>query len=253
MIIIAIISPVGGSGKSSVALNLASLLSDLQHPVTLIEADPANLLAAQMGQNEWSKTGLSQGLTGELTWENLLYTTGQGFRFMPYGQQTFERNIQLSLALSENRKGLSEIINGCQSSENDIFIFDTAKLPNAFAAAIVEESDLNLVTLTPDAHSLLSIDPTTQSLLKSRGSNYFLLNRFKANYVLHLDIWTLAKMKLGHRLLPFYLIEDQALPEAFATGLQLQDYSPSSQLTLGLHQLSNWIDQELYTHAYQQA
>lgn len=248
MIIIAITSPVGGSGKSSVALSLASLLSNLQLPVTLIETDPANLLAYQMGQTEYANKGLCQGLKGLENWPDLVYGAELGFRFMPFGQQSHNESIELALKFAQKKTALSTAINGCMSTEEDIFIFDTAKLPNFLAHAVLQVSDLNLITLTPDSNSLLSIDPTIKSLLESRGSNYFLMNRFKANQVLHLDIWALARIKLGHRLLPFYLVEDQAMPEAFASGLNLEEYSPSSQLAENLHKLANWIHQELHAH-----
>ena len=106
-------------------------------------------------------------------------------------------------------------------------------------------SDLNLILMTPDAASLLTIDKLLPSMLSGRGASYFLMNRFKTNFVLHLDIWTMAKIKLSHRLIPFYLLEDQTLPEAFASGLNLHEYSPSSQLTEGYQKLTNWIDLEI--------
>ncbi len=249
MIIIAVISPIGGSGKSSLALGLASILANLQHPVVLVEADPANLLVYQLGKPELTQQGLAQGLTNNTSWAHLITTLEDNVRFIPFGAQSFQESMDLSLQFAHNPKALETVIHGCATSDQDIFIFDTAKLPNFLAHAVLKISDLNLIPLTPDAHSLLSIDPTIQCLLEGRGSSYFLLNRFKANQALHLDIWTLAKIKLSHRLLPFYLVEDQALPEAFASGLSLQDYSPSSQLTQGFHQLANWIDQELHSYA----
>ena len=106
-------------------------------------------------------------------------------------------------------------------------------------------SDLNLVTLVPDSSAILGIDALLPYLLESRGASYFLMNRFDSAKVLHLDLWTLCKMKLSHRLLPFYLHEDQALAESLAAGLALLDYAPRSQLADDMHKLCNWIDAEI--------
>lgn len=106
-------------------------------------------------------------------------------------------------------------------------------------------SDLNLVNLVPDSASILGIDTLLPHLLESRGASYFLMNRFDSSKVLHLDLWTLCKMKLSHRLLPFYLHEDQALPESLATGQPLLEYAPRSQLVDDQQKLCNWIDTEI--------
>jgi cellulose biosynthesis protein BcsQ len=52
-------------------------------------------------------------------------------------------------------------------------------------------------------------------------------------------------MKLGHRLLPFFMHEDQSLSESFAAGITLNQHAPQSLLAEDFFKLTNWIDAEL--------
>lgn len=245
MIVIAALSAVGGSGRSSTAVTLAQMLALRGRSVYLIETDPLNAMAAQLGQPQWAESGLYQFLNEQTPWVNVVRAVNEQFHFVSFGQAEYSQIDRLSSKVCDQPTLLTKLLSDTNIPDDAILIFDTPRLPNPWAEAIMKISDLNLILMTPDAASLLTIDKLLPSMLSGRGASYFLMNRFKTNFVLHLDIWTMAKIKLSHRLIPFYLLEDQTLPEAFASGLNLHEYSPSSQLTEGYQKLTNWIDLEI--------
>ncbi|NJM31842.1 MAG: cellulose synthase operon protein YhjQ [Limnobacter sp.] len=246
MIAIGILSPVGGSGRTSLALMTARQLAAQGRDVVLVQTDPTNLMAAQLGRPELAGKGLSQVLgTPGCPVEDCLIPLEDTLRFLPYGSADETQTIELALRTANNPDTLAGIFDSPVFTEHTVLIFDTPRWPSAWCKAVMTLTDLNLVLMVPDANSLLSIDPLMQSLLNGRGSSYFLVNRFDSSHVLHLDIWTLSKIKLSHRLLPFYLHEDPALSECFAAGQHLPDYAPHSQLTEDIQKLVNWIDLEI--------
>lgn len=245
MIAVAVLSGIGGCGRSSTAVTLAQMLAQRGRKIYLFETDPLNILSAQLGQPKWSDQGLFQLLDHQASLEELVHCVQENFHFLPFGQTDYAQSDELSTEICKQPTLLTNLISQSSIPDDAILIFDTPRLPSPWSEAILKISDLNLILMVPDAPSLLTIDKVLPSILSGRGASYFLMNRFKTNFVLHLDIWTMSKIKLSHRLIPFYLLEDQTLPEAFASGLSIQDYSPSSQLTEGYQKLTNWIDLEI--------
>lgn len=245
MIIIALVSPTGGAGRTSLAIAAASHLCMLGRQVTLVQADPINNIEFQLGYTESSTHGLGQALLQGEGLEHALRTTDAGFRLLPFGQVGAAQQQAIDQLLIEQPQRLTDLFQHEQFSNDSVVIIDLPRWPAPWCKTVMALSDLNIVTLVPDSVSILGIDTLLPDLLEGRGASYFLMNRFDSAKVLHLDVWTLCKMKLSHRLLPFYLHEDQALPESLAAGLALADYAPRSQLVDDQQKLCNWIDAEI--------
>ncbi len=246
MIIVTLISPTGGTGKTSLAVSLASHLHALGRHVVLAQADPQNNMEYHLGHTAASAHGLGDALLHKEQPTRLFQTNpDSGLRHLPFGQLSVPQILTVDRVLLEHPEKLTSIFNHPTFEDDCIVVIDLPRWPSAWCHQLLALSDLNLVTMVPDSNSILGIDMLMPSLLQSRGTSYFLMNRFDSSKVLHLDLWTLCKMKLSHRLLPFYLHEDQALPESVAAGLPLQDYAPRSQLVEDVQKLCNWIDQEI--------
>ncbi|MCR2747108.1 cellulose biosynthesis protein BcsQ [Limnobacter parvus] len=246
MIILALVSPSGGAGRTSLSIAVANHLCMLGRNVVLVQADPANNIEFQLGYTAATAHGLGQViLQGAEHLPNSLKTTDAGFQLLPFGQLSIAQQLAVDRALMERPERLAELLRHPAIKDNAVVVIDLPRWPAPWCLKTMAMSDLNLVTLVPDSASILGIDAMLPHLLKSRGASYFLMNRFDSAKVLHLDLWTLCKMKLSHRLLPFYLHEDQALSESMAAGLPLADYAPRSQLVDDQQKLCNWIDSEI--------
>lgn len=246
MIIIALVSPTGGAGRTSLAIAAATQLAMLGRKVALIQADPANNIEFQLGYTTCSNLGLAQViLQGEHTLADALKSTESGFKLLPFGQVTVAQQLAIDRVLLEQPQRLTAMLRNPLFEDDSVVVVDLPRWPAPWCQKVLALSDLNLVTLVPDSGSVLGIDMLLPHLLESRGASYFLMNRFDSAKVLHLDLWTLCKMKLSHRLLPFYLHEDQSLSESLASGIPLADYAPRSQLADDQQKLCNWIDSEI--------
>lgn len=246
MIIVTLISPTGGTGRTSLATSAALHLHALGRKVVLVQADPQNNLDFHLGHTSASEQGLGHAMLQKEPVDGLLHTdTASGLRHLPFGQLSVPQILTVDRVLLEHPEKLTSILNSPAFEDNCIVVVDLPRWPAAWCHQVLALSDLNLVTMVPDSNSVLGIDSLMPNLLQSRGTSFFLMNRFDSSKVLHLDLWTLCKMKLSHRLLPFYLHEDQALPESVAAGLPLQEYAPRSQLVEDIQKLCNWIDQEI--------
>ena len=245
MIIIALVSPTGGAGRTSLAIAAASHLCMLGRKVTLVQTDPVNNIEFQLGYTANSAQGLAQLILQTATLDHVLKTTEAGYKLLPFGEVDIARQVEIDQVLTAKPERLVQVFQNALFEDDSVVIVDLPRWPALWCQQIMALSDLNLVTLVPDSSAILGIDAMLPHLLESRGASYFLMNRFDSAKVLHLDLWTLCKIKLSHRLLPFYLHEDQALAESLAAGMPLLEYAPRSQLADDLHKLCNWIDAEI--------
>ena len=245
MIIIALVSPTGGAGRTSLAIAAASHLCMLGRKVTLVQTDPVNNIEFQLGYTANSAQGLAQLILQTTTLDHVLKTTEAGYKLLPFGEVDIARQVEIDQVLTAKPERLVQVFQNALFEDDSVVIVDLPRWPALWCQQIMALSDLNLVTLVPDSSAILGIDAMLPHLLESRGASYFLMNRFDSAKVLHLDLWTLCKIKLSHRLLPFYLHEDQALAESLAAGMPLLEYAPRSQLADDLHKLCNWIDAEI--------
>lgn len=246
MIILALVSPTGGAGRTSLAIAAATHLSMLGRKVTLIQADAANNIEFQLGYTTHSTQGLGHViLQGPETLAGAMKTTEAGFSLLPFGEINIAQQMQIDRVLMERPERLTELLRNPVFEDDSVVIVDLPRWPTPWCLKVMAVSDLNLIALVPDSASILGVDTLLPHLLNSRGASYFLMNRFDSAKVLHLDLWTLCKMKLSHRLLPFYMHEDQALSESMAAGVPLANYAPRSQLVDDQQKLCNWIDSEI--------
>jgi cellulose synthase operon protein YhjQ len=244
MITISFISPAGGTGKTSLALAMAHHLSQLGRNVRLLQLDPSNTLPFQLGLTQYPAHGLCHALLEGNPLEHVQLQHPYAFQAVAFGQtHTAELLSFQRMCVKEHKRTTKQLTDN--TPEDLIQILDLPSWPNSLYDTLLGLTDLNVLLLTPEPQTVLCIDPILPTLQHSRGATYFLMNRFDASKVLHLDLWTLCKTKLGHRLLPFYLHEDQALPESIASGIALFDYAPHSQLLEDQQKLCNWIDAEI--------
>ena len=244
MITLALMSTTGGAGRSSLAVAMAHHLSLLGRKVRLVQLDPSNNLAFELGLSETQIGGLCSAVLNGTALSDELLPNERGFEALPFGRCTADEEFRF-LEMCQNRPAALIDVLAANMADQDILILDLPRWPNLVHNPVLQMTDLNLVVLSPDPLSVIALDALLPKLLESRGASYFLMNRFDSTKVLHLDLWTLCKTKLGHRLLPFYFHEDQALPESVAAGLPLADYAPHSQLLEDHQKLCNWIDSEI--------
>ncbi|HEX4844102.1 MAG TPA: cellulose biosynthesis protein BcsQ [Limnobacter sp.] len=245
MILINIASTSGGAGRTSLAASLATHLHGLGRAVLLIQADPMNNLEFKLGLSEARVQGLAHHLLHGTAVSACIHTTASGVPILPFGQSSHVDQLALQRVLLEQPNKLKSLFNDSAIADETVVLVDLPRWPSAWCKAFFDLADLNLITLVPDLSAVLGVDAVLQELLSARGASYFLMNRFDSSKVLHLDVWTLCKTKLSHRLLPFYLHEDQSLPESQAAGVAMSEYAPNAQLVEELNKLALWIDGEI--------
>ena len=85
MPLIAVASPKGGVGKTTLTAHLAAILAGRGHRVTVLDLDPQNALRLHMGVSIREESGFLADIASRPAWKSAVLRTESGASLLPYG------------------------------------------------------------------------------------------------------------------------------------------------------------------------
>ncbi|HEX5338754.1 MAG TPA: cellulose biosynthesis protein BcsQ [Gallionella sp.] len=247
MTVIAVISPKGGVGKTTVTVNMACALAAGGRACRLIDLDPQNALRLHLGASMGDTAGLVHQSLQQQSWAAAEYDSAYGVSFIPYGRITEIERIMFESQLAQNPNWLRDNLDELGHEPGTLTILDTPPGPSVYAQHVLSVADLVLVVMIPDAGSyatLSSIEELLEYYCANRTDfhgSYYVLNQFDAGHPLNRDIRSVMQNTLGERLAPYCIHRDESLSEALAFQQPVRQYAPYSQAVEDLQQLSDWL------------
>jgi cellulose synthase operon protein YhjQ len=247
MTVIAVISPKGGVGKTTVSVNLACSLARNGRPVRLIDLDPQNAMRLHLGADPGDANGHIHQTLQQNSWYYTEYDSAYGVSFVPYGKATERERIHFEAYLAITPDWLRDNLAALEHEPGGLTIIDTPPGPSVYAQHVLSIANLVLVVMIPDAGSYATLN-SIEGLIEyycAHRSDYlgscYVLNQFHAEQQLNRDIQAVMKNALGNRLSPYPIHRDESFSEALAFQQPVHKYAPYSQATDDLAQLSTWL------------
>lgn len=232
--VIAIVSPKGGVGKSTICAALAGALS-LKGPVIAIDLDPQNTLQYHLDVSSDVAGTDDVGLTGG-GWRSLLRDGAAGTRVLPYGLISEKERRAFEHCLEEDSHWLARQLARMNLGADDVVILDTPPGRTRYLDQALDVADQILIVVTPDAASFMVLDHIDR-LFEGRTNSFgrgkcsYIVNQFDVSRTFCQDMLEVLKHRFGTKLVgvvPF----DHAISEALAFGIRplLEDEeSPARQ------------------------
>ena len=247
MTIIAVISPKGGVGKTTVAVNLACALAGNGRAVRLVDLDPQNAMRLHLGADPGDVNGLVHQTLQQDSWCYSEYDSAYGVSFIPYGRASEVERITFEAYLTQTPNWLRDNLAVLDNEPGELTIIDTPPGPSVYVQQVLSVANLVLVVMIPDAGSYATLD-SIEGLLDYYCANrsdfygsYYVLNQFDAAIPLNRDIRSIMQNTLGERLAPHTVHRDGSLSEALAFQQPVREYAPHSQAVDDLKQLATWL------------
>ncbi|HCJ51626.1 MAG: cellulose synthase operon protein YhjQ [Gallionellaceae bacterium CG1_02_56_997] len=251
MTVIAIVSPKGGVGKTTVSVNLACALAERGRSVRLVDLDPQNALRLHLGADPGDANGLLHQTLQQSSWSYAEYESAYGVSFIPYGKASEIERITFEAQLVQQPDWLRDNLASLDSVPGGVTIIDTPPGPSVYVQQVLSLANLVLVVMIPDAGSYATL-PSIEGLLdyycKGRSDfygAYYVLNQFDAEHALNRDIKNVMQASLGERLAPQVIHRDESLSEALAYQQPVRQYEPASLAVEDLRHLSVWLESRL--------
>ena len=249
---IAIVSPVGGAGRSTITAALASLLAGRGHGVLALECDPRNLLGLHFGLRESGAQGLIDAALRPSAddWAAAGLRSDDDVLLVPWGRpdrKDGERGIGADAiaarCLLERPGWLRALLAQVDLAGDGVVLVDTPAWPCLHAGQALAAADLALVLAPPEPEVCATL-PRLQTALEQAGLPYRVVaTRVQPARQLHGDVLALLRNRLGERMLPYQVHLDHGLPEALASGQNFCRAMPHSQAAHDLQGIAAWLSQ----------
>lgn len=247
MTVIAVISPKGGVGKTTVSVNLACTLAAMGRSVRMVDLDPQNAMRLHLGADPGDGNGLIHQTLQQSSWYYAEYDSAYGVSFIPYGRASEVERITFEAHLALTPNWLRDNLSALENEHGSLTIIDTPPGPSVYVQQVLSIANLVLVVMIPDAGSyatLGSIEGLMDYYCANRTDfygSYYVLNQFDAEHPLNRDIQSVMKNTLGDRLVSFPIHRDESLSEALAFQQPVRQYAPHSQAVEDIQQVSDWL------------
>lgn len=233
--IISIYSSKGGVGKTTLALNIASILNQVGKKILLIDTDPQNSVANMLGSQNF--LGLSELFTHPL--EETVQYIQEGLYILPTGIGASEETNDYILWMLTQQDKIMETIMSI-TDYFDYVIIDTPPGFSPMAELSLNLSDTVLAVLEADATSYATLDLMEKSLAKVKlkypeKSIHFVTNKVTADEN-SVNFETLYRY-LFESMYLFALPFDSNVKHAASNMQTLQEFNTLSPLYQSLMQM----------------
>jgi cellulose synthase operon protein YhjQ len=246
---IAILSSVGGAGRTMLTASLAGLLMARQHAVLAVECDPSNVLALYCGLHDPAREGLaSYALASADSVAEAALQSEDGVLWLPWGGAGHDRGGtsaqqagMIAASLHGRPSWLRDMLARVDLPIHGIVLVDAATWPSAYAAQAIEAADLVLVVVPPQPLACATL-PRLRAELKAQSKpSLYVANAVSPAVQLHTDILVLLRHTLGPELSAYRIHADTGIPEALARNQNFHLSAPHSQAAHDMQGLASWL------------
>lgn len=250
---VAVVSPKGGVGKTTVTANLADALGRAGYRTLAVDLDPQNALQFHLSREPVDANGLAVASLGRKPWAGVARKGHGDVQVLPFGFLADRHRALLESRLAPPRNPAQWLENGLNSvgaalGDLDIVLVDTPPGPSVYQQAAMGVADLILVVTLADAASFITV-PGIDRLLRSdthrplrdQQNTFFVINRLNTARVLGRDVRKRLQQRLGQRLAPGAIHFDAAAEEALAAQSTVVRYAPRSRAAHDFAGLAQWL------------
>lgn len=202
---IAIVSQKGGSGKTTLAVHLATRAAQAKHESCVIDTDPQATAAA------WSD------------W----------------------RGDFLPVVVTSPPARLGRTIEGAKKNGVDFVVIDTPPHADAAAREAIKAADLVLIPSKPRAFDLHALEPIADLVSFAGKPAYVVLNSVPAGATVLTEEARQSAKAMGLKLCPVMLGDRAAFHRSSAKGETAGEIDPEGKAAKEIEKLWKWVGKEL--------
>jgi cellulose synthase operon protein YhjQ len=247
MKVIAVVSAKGGVGKTTLAANLASVLSKAGQRVVVLDLDPQNALRLHFGARFDSIDGLSRATLAGTSWRAAMFDGNDSVTVLPYGALTEEDGRRFESLIEREPQWLGVSLDSLGLDDDDIVIIDTPPGSSVYTRGALTVANFVLNVVLADAASYAAI-PLMERMIEAYatpragfGGSGYVVNQVDQSRQLAKDVLKVLRTMLGERLFPGVVHLDQGVPESLACDTTVIHYDPLSQAANDFRACGAWL------------
>lgn len=240
---IAVVSPLGGVGCTTLAAHLAALVAAQGRPCLAVDLCPQNMLGRHLGlplaaQNGWAALAAQQQW-----WGQAALSSSDAVDLLPFGTATapelevLQREWAFTPEWLENRLQALEL-----PAESAIFL-DAPIWPAPLASQALSVARVVIVVLEASARSCCAQALVAQLLALAPVDAHcaIAVNRIDPRRPSQRSALEALRAQWGDLLLPYAVHEDENIAQACANATNVCTWAPHAQSAHDLQGLGQWL------------
>ena len=244
MRVIAVVSPLGGSGRTTLVAHLASLGARQGQSTLAIELCSQNLLGMHLGMPHPASQGWAALAATGSWWADGSFDNTDGVGILPFGPAAADTITTLHQLLAGNPQWLQDQLALLDIPEDCTLLLDTPQWPSPLAQAALRCADAVLVVMEASARGCASMD-TVRAMLQASpaapNAQGIAVTRFDPRRASHREALTTLRQQWGSQLLPYPVHEDENLSRALAASQSVNSMAPHAQSAHDLQGIFHWL------------
>lgn len=244
MRVIAVVSPLGGSGRTTLTAHLATLLARQDQPCLAVELCAQNLLGRHLGMQEPSALGWAPLAAAGQWWADGGFGNTDGVSVLPFGKAPPDAIEALHRQLQTQPRWLLDQLELLDVPDNCTVVLDTPAWPSPLARAALRCADAVLVTLEASARACgdpAGVQAMLHEAAAAQADQSVLVTRFDPRRISHREALQTLRQQWGEQLIPYTLHEDENIPRALARSMCVHSFAPQAQSAHDLQGVCNWL------------
>lgn len=215
--VIAVVSPKGGVGRTTIAAALAGSLKRKGRAIA-IDLDCQNALQYHLGVSvSASASAETNANAGAANWNALLLDGASGTHVLPYGVIPEQDRAAFESGANADSHWLARQLSHMNLRADDVVVLDAPAGRGSRLDQILSVADQVVLVVTPDAGSFMALDHLAP-LLDARGDCCYIVNQFDASRTFSQDMLEVLKRRIGTKLIGVIPL-DHAISESLAYGV----------------------------------
>ena len=246
---IALVSPLGGTGQTTVAANLACILAQRGAPCLAIDLCAQNALGLHLGRTKPVKQGWVQLVDAGQWWGGAALENSARVRWLPFGTSDVAQLERLHGRLRDQDDWLQQQLAALSLEPHSLVLLDVPIWPSPLAQQALRCADLVLVVLEASWRAQ-QIRPEVQSLLQQRRASALhgvLLTRFDPRRATQQTALHALQTEWPGHVLPHVVHEDESVPSAMAATDCVARHMPQAQAAHDLQGVASWLQEHMHT------
>lgn len=242
---IAIISGKGGTGRTTIAANLARLLAERAR-VLMVDTDPQNALGLLSGMAVGEPNGLSTADFRHQQLVSMLRAQKADVPYIPFGRQSASALAALESHARVDPTWLDKRVRELSPASFDYAVYDTPAQRSVWFQQALALANVAVVVLEACALSYATLPDIDEALEEAaRRPSFkgalFVLNRVDARRALSRDVRAAVAQSIGDRFLDVALVDDEHVRESAAARTTCVQMAPHAQFSTAMRTLASRV------------
>lgn len=244
---IALVSPLGGTGRTTLTAHLASLLAARGQPCLALDLCAQNLLGRHLGMEQAAQAGWAQLAAQQQWWGQAALHNSDGVHLLPFGSASTAALAQLQRTWAHSPDWLRLQLEALEMPPGSAALLDTPVWPAALACQALAAAHTVVVVLEASARACHAQALVQQALaLAPAGAQCAIaINRADPRRPSQRAALETLRAQWGELLLPYTVHEDENIAQACAQATSVSRWAAHAQSSHDLQGIAQWLLERL--------